>query len=749
MKQILQHLGNGETMLAEVPAPNRSPGSVLIETSLSLVSLGTEKMLIDFGKSGLIAKARSQPDKVKQVLQKIKTDGLWSTVDAIRAKLDAPIALGYCNVGRVIEADLGSEYRPGDRVISNGPHAEVVSTPANLTARIPDSVDDETAAFTVVGAIGLQGIRLIGPTLGERIAVFGLGLIGLLAVQILRANGCQVLGIDLDPSKLALARSFGAHTVDLSAGQDPIAVAESWTSGVGVDAVLITASTKSDELVHQSAIMCRHRGRIVLVGVVGLNLRRADFYEKELTFQVSCSYGPGRYDPNYEKKGLDYPIGFVRWTEKRNFEAVLQLMADRKIQVRDLISHRFAFDDALAAYGEIQNRGAMGIVLNYSRGPAATEDRAAHSATEVSRNGHAKPAATAISGDHVAPVNQASSASRFDSSKSKQSRPVGLAVVGSGEFATRTLLPLLPAQGIHRNVVVSSQGVSAAHAAKKFGFAEATSDLRKALESDHVDAVIISTPHNTHAALVCSALRAGKHVFVEKPLGLSEAEMEQVQRAALENKHLKLMIGFNRRFSKHSQAIKKWLTGAPSGIAVQITVNAGKIPANHWIQDRAVGGGRIIGEGCHFVDLARFFVGSPITSTSAIPLRGGDGRLGDCVSLGLSFDNGSVATVQYLSNGSKDYPKERIEVYAGGKVILCDNFRSTREFGGRGKLSSFRQDKGHQAELAAFFHAIATDDISPIPLEELLEVSLATIRLDEQARKFAPGAKEVEQAGAN
>ncbi len=338
MKQILQNLGSGETLLAEVPCPRRTAGGMLIETSKSLVSIGTEKMLIDFGKAGLFAKARQQPDKVKQVLQKIRTDGLWTTLDAVRSKLDQPIPLGYCNAGTILDVDERSEFRIGDRVVSNGPHAEVVAVSQNLAARIPECVSDEEAAFTVIGAIGLQGIRLIQPTLGERMVVSGLGLIGLLAVQILRANGCEVLGIDFDPRKTALAAQFGAQVVDLSLGQDPVAIANDWTKGQGVDGVLVTASSKSDELMHQAATMCRKRGRIVLVGVVGLQLRRSDFYEKELSFQVSCSYGPGRYDPAYEKKGLDYPIGFVRWTEQRNFEAVLGLLAARKLVTEPLIT---------------------------------------------------------------------------------------------------------------------------------------------------------------------------------------------------------------------------------------------------------------------------------------------------------------------------------------------------------------------------------------------------------------------------
>jgi threonine dehydrogenase-like Zn-dependent dehydrogenase len=371
VKQILQNLGSGETLLADVPTPSPTSHGILVESRRSLVSLGTEKMLIDFGRGGWIAKARSQPDKVRQVLEKIKTDGLWTTLDAVKAKLDTPIPLGYCNVGVAREVSRNSSFQVGERVASNGPHAELVSVSDHLAARVPDAVSDDQAAFTVVGAIALQGIRLIAPTLGERIVVSGLGLIGLLAVQMLRAGGCQVLGIDYDPVKLELAERFGAATCNLSLGQDPLLVAEQWSRGIGVDGVLITASTKSDQLIHQAATMCRQRGRIVLVGVIGLNLQRADFYEKELSFQVSCSYGPGRYDPDYERRGIDYPIGFVRWTEQRNFEAVLQLMADGRLDLAPLITHRFSIDRALDAYQAIQRPGAMGILLEYGAGSDA------------------------------------------------------------------------------------------------------------------------------------------------------------------------------------------------------------------------------------------------------------------------------------------------------------------------------------------------------------------------------------------
>ena len=677
---------------------------VLIQTSRSLVSLGTEKMLIDFGKGSLIAKARSQPDKVKQVLQKVKTDGLWTTIDAVKAKLGTPIPLGYCNVGTVVESDLSSGYAFGDRVVSNGSHAEMVSVPKNLTAKIPDSVTDEQAAFTVVAAIGLQGVRLIQPTLGERIVVSGLGLIGLLTVQMLRAHGCRVLGIDFDARKLELAKQFGAETVDLSKGQDPVAAAEAWTNGEGVDGVLITASTKSDELIHQAATMCRQRGRIVLVGVIGLNLQRADFYEKELSFQVSCSYGPGRYDDNYEKMGLDYPIGFVRWTEQRNFEAVLDLMADEKLIVDPLITHRFGFDDALTGYQAVSEPGAMGIVLEYSGDADAASEK-------LSRN--------------IA-IGETSIGEKTDQPK--------VAFIGAGGFTTRMLLPLLPSDAI-RKTIVSSTGISAAHAGEKFEFENVSSDSSAAMADPDIDAVFITTPHNSHASMVCEALEAGKHVFVEKPLAMNLEELEQVTEAMREHTEQILMVGFNRRFSPHTVEMKGWLASNPGPKSIVLTINAGAIPGDHWTQDLKVGGGRIVGEGCHFIDLARFLAGSPIVSHSATPMCGGDGRLGDCVSIQLSFADGSIATIHYLANGSKDFPKERIEVFSAGKVMTCDNFRRSAEIGGKGKLKTSSQDKGHAAELKAFVNAIRFGGSWPISADELLEVSRVTIEVDAELRE--------------
>jgi predicted dehydrogenase/threonine dehydrogenase-like Zn-dependent dehydrogenase len=702
MKQILQYLGNGETILAEVPCPKRSGGSLLCETKTTLVSLGTEKMLIDFGKGSLLAKARAQPDKVKQVLQKIKTDGLKTTIDTVKAKLDSPIQLGYCNVGTVLESDPQSKFQKGDRVVNNGPHAEFVNVAENLAAKIPDNVTDEAAAFTVVGAIGLQGVRLLKPTLGEKIVVSGLGLIGLLTVQILKANGCQVLGIDFDPKKLELARQFGAETVDLGQGQDPVRIAEHWTNGVGVDGIVITASTKSDQLIHQAASMCRKRARIILVGVIGLNLQRADFYEKELSFQVSCSYGPGRYEDSYERKGMDYPIGFVRWTEQRNFEAILELLAGGKIDVSPLITHRFNFDDALTGYQAVDEPGAMGILLNYGTDngqPCQIED---------------------------ANANELTACNTSDQEISNFSN-VRIAFVGAGGFTTRMLLPLLPKQNVTLDTIVSSTGVSAAHAAKKFGFASAESDSSLVWNNRDINTVFITTPHNSHAKLVCDALAAGKHVFVEKPLALTHDELNQVVEKIENAPKQLLMIGFNRRFSPHTQKIKKWLAGTPGPKGIVITMNAGAIPANHWTQNLEVGGGRINGEACHLIDLARYLADAPILSTSVNTMVSGDGSLGDCVAINLSFEDGSIATIHYLANGSKDFPKERFEVFAGGKVAVCDNFRSSRLVGSKEKFKTRGQDKGHAAELKAFVDAIHNGTTPPIPVSELIEVTRSTL----------------------
>ncbi len=703
MKQILQHLGNGSTEVADVPCPSAGHGQLLIRTSKSLISAGTERMLVDFGKANPLEKARQQPDKVRQVLDKIKTDGLLPTVESVRNKLDQPLPLGYCNVGRVLEVGQGVfDFEVGDRVASNGRHAEVVAVPRNLCARVPDSVSDDAAAFVVMGAIALQGIRLAQPTLGEAVVVTGLGLIGQIAVQLLRANGCRVLGIDRDPARLELARQFGAEVALVGDGADPVAAAVQFSRGRGVDAVIVTAATKSSEPMHQAALMCRTRGRIVLVGVTGLELSRDDFYQKELSFQVSCSYGPGRYDRDYEEKGQDYPIGFVRWTEQRNFEAVLDMMADGRLNVEPLISHRFAIGRAADAYAVVGgSEPSLGIVLEYAA---------------------AERADTAVRAQAV-PV-----ASARASAVAGASPKVGF--IGAGNYATAVLIPAFRATGATLSAVVSSAGVTAVHAGRKFGFINASTDPATVLAPGAADAVVIATRHDSHARYVVAGLEAGLHVFVEKPLCLTLDELGDIEaayrRQAEAGKAPILMVGFNRRFAPHVKRIKQALTQVSGPRTFVMTVNAGRLPAEHWTQDPAVGGGRIVGEACHFIDLLRFLAASALISAD---IRSMADQTRDTASITLTFADGSLGTIHYLANGSKAFPKERLEVFAGGRVLQLDNFRVLRGVGWPGirTMRLWRQDKGQGSGAAAFVEAIRKGAPSPIPFDELLEVSRWTL----------------------
>jgi len=703
LKQILQNLGNGETSLVDVPCPENIRGSLLIATSKSVVSAGTERMLIDFGKAGLLEKARQQPDKVKQVLDKVKTDGLFPTIDAVRSKLDQPLPLGYCNAGVVLESGVEG-FEVGDRVVSNGNHAEVVSVPKNLCVKIPDEVDDESAAFTVLAAIGLQGIRLMQPTMGETVVVTGLGLIGLMCVQMLRANGCRVLGIDFDSDKCALARQFGAETVDLSNNEDPISAAHAFSRGRGVDAVLIAAATKSDEVMHQSATMCRQRGRIVLVGVVGLNIRRDDFFKKEITFQVSASYGPGRYDSFYEEQGNDYPVGFVRWTEQRNFEAVLDLMASAALDVKPLVSHRVEFDDALQAYGYLDDTASLGIVLSYQ----------SEKTDELARKNIVLR----------------------ESEKGLPDQPV-VGFIGAGNYASRTLIPAFNKAGVELHTLVSRGGISSFHHGKSSGFQRASTQETDVWNNQAINTAVIVTRHNQHASQVVSALNAGKHLFVEKPLALSLDELEQIDEAySAQHSNGKgplMMVGFNRRFAPHIVKMKELLQTRTEPKAFVMTINAGEIPADHWTQDAKVGGGRIVGEGCHFIDLMRHLTGSPIVSFHATAMGAAPGVdvRDDKASITLQFADGSLGTIHYLANGGQAFPKERVEVFCGDAVLQMDNFRVLKGYGwpGFNKLKLSKQNKGQTECAQAFIQAIKQGDASPISYEELMEVSRVSIKV--------------------
>lgn len=711
MKQIVQHLGSGETLLVDAPAPIAPAGQMVVCTRRSLVSTGTERMLVEFGRAGMIEKARQQPEKVRAVLQKVGTDGLSATIDAVRSKLATPIPLGYSNVGIVQEVGAGCHgFAVGDRIVSNGPHADVVCVPANLCAKVPEQVSDDAAAFTVVASIGLQGIRLAEPTLGEAFVVSGAGLIGLLTVQLLRAHGCRVLAIDFDREKLAIAERLGAETCDLSSGADPVAAGVSFSRGRGVDGVIVTASTASSDPISQGARMCRKRGRIVLVGVTGLELNRSEFYEKELTFQVSCSYGPGRYDPSYETQGNDYPVGFVRWTEQRNFEAVLDMLADRRLDVSPLISYRFRFEEAQRAYATLaEARGALGILLDYD---------------------------SDASGRLVRMMPLRGESRSFD-----PTQPV-LGVIGAGNYASRVLLPALKSAGAQFHTLVTSGGTSAAVQGERAGFAVAATDTEAMLAMPEINTVAIVTRHDSHAQLAARALEAGKNVFVEKPLAIDFGGLQQVQdafRAAhVRGSRAQLMVGFNRRFAPQVLRMKELLATVSEPKSFLMTMNAGAIPAGHWTQDEAIGGGRIIGEACHFVDLMRFLAGAPISSVQARRM----GRspaiavVEDKAAITLGFADGSFGTIMYLANGSASFPKERVEVFTAGGVLQLDNFRSLTAYGWPGfrGMKLWKQDKGQAACAAAFLNAVKTGRPAIAP-DEIFEVARVTIEAAQLLRE--------------
>jgi len=689
MKQIIQSFKTGETILEEVPAPQIDKGKILIQTSRSLVSLGTERMLVEFGKSNLISKARQQPDKVKQVFDKIKTEGLMPTLEAVFNKLGEPLPLGYCNVGKVFAVGEGiSEFKVGDRVASNGHHAEFVCIPKNLVAHIPDEVTDEEAAFTVIGSIGLQGIRLLNPILGETIVVIGMGLIGLLAAQLLIANGCKVIGVDIDNDKLNLSSKWGVIPFNPKTG-DIIKFVESITKNVGADGVLITASAKTDEIISQAAKMSRKRGRIILVGVIGLNISRADFYEKELSFQVSCSYGPGRYDEDYEQRGNDYPLPFVRWTEKRNFEAVLQAIASGKISVKEMITEVVSLENYQTIYGEIGTKKSIASILKY------------HSTENINP----------IKTIELKSVN-------FSGSKGV------IGIIGAGNFTKMTMLPALKGSGSCYKYIASAGGVSGTALAKKYGFSHSTTDYREILKDPDVDLVLITTRHDKHAAMVAETLFAGKNVFVEKPLALNRQQLEQIV-TAFNQSNKTLTVGFNRRFSPHSIKIKSLIGEAPMNIIA--TMNAGNIPSNVWVHDMQVGGGRIIGEACHFIDLISYFTASKVKAVcmNAMGINPDDNT--DNASILLKYENGSTGVINYFSNGSKAYSKERIEVYSQDRIAIIDNFRLTTGYGFKGfsKLKT-SLDKGHKTQFTELIKRVKTGGQPLIPFEEIINTTKAS-----------------------
>lgn len=703
MKQLIQSLANGETAVLEVPLPKPGAGQILIRSTTSLVSLGTERMLVEFGQASYLEKARQQPEKVKMVLDKVRAEGLATTVKAVRSKLDTPIPLGYCNVGVVEAVGRGvTEFSVGDRVASNGPHAEYVTVATNLAAAVPDDVTDEEAAFTVIGSIGLQGIRLLNPTFGETVVVYGLGLIGLLSARLLLANGCRVIGVDVDDAKLAIAARDGVEVVK-AGGASVSQSVNDLTGGTGADAVLLTASAKAEEIISEAALMSRKRGRIVLVGVVPLSLKRADFYEKELSFQVSCSYGPGRYDPAYEDHGRDYPIGFVRWTEKRNFEAILRALSARQLFVQNLITQRVAFEDFATVYGDIGSRDQIATLLQYGT------------------NGDVETASSVAVGGAVGSFGES---------------PNGIAVIGAGNYAQATLLPALKAADAPVRTILSRGGLSAATLAKRFGVPNASTDLDEVLADPNVGMAVITTRHDLHARMAIRVLEAGKHAFVEKPLALNTEELDAVIAAEAASPGT-ITVGFNRRFSPHAEAIKSRLQpGTP--VNVVATMNAGFIPATSWVHDPLVGGGRLIGEACHFVDLISYFTGSKVVAVCAAAQGLHPDAASDNASVLLRYANGDLGTVNYFANGSKAYGKERVEVYSQNRTAVIDNFRRTDFYGfsGSSKLKT-GLDKGHNRQFNLMTEALASGGRPLIPMATLVNTSRAAIAIVESLQTRA------------
>jgi predicted dehydrogenase/threonine dehydrogenase-like Zn-dependent dehydrogenase len=708
MHQVLQNIRNGKLTVAQVPEPMARPGQVLIANTRSLISAGTEKMVMDLARKSLLGKARERPDHVRRVLEKLRQEGFFTTLRQVMGKLDEPLPMGYSSAGVVLACGAGvQEFKPGQRVASNGPHAGIVCVPRHLCALVGERVSDDQAAFAVLGAIALQGVRLSRLQLGETAFVIGLGLVGQLTVALLKAAGVRVICTDLEESKCTLALRMGADVARSRIAGDDVTQC---THGLGADAVLVTASSNSDEPIALAADAVRQKGRVVAVGAVGMNLPRRPFYFKEAELVVSCSYGPGRYDPQYEEQGHDYPAGHVRWTEQRNMQAVLDLMAAGRLDVSPLISHRFSIEKAEEAYRLLDGgrEPYLGVLLEY---PEVNPER-------LSRRIEFR--ATAMSED--AP---------------------GVGVLGAGNFARLTLLPAIKECGAYRLIsLCSAGGVSAAQAGEKLGFENAVTDEAQVLSDSRIQAVFILTRHDQHARQVVEAIKRGKHVFVEKPLCLTVEELQQIEAALLETKGERLlMVGFNRRFSPAARQVREFFAETQAPLTVSVRFNAGRIPESHWTQDEAAGGGRIVGEACHAIDLATFLTGSVPVRVFCESVGGAPGAVSDdqCF-ITLRHANGSVSSIAYLAGGDKAFPKERVEVIGGGGVAVIEDFREVQLCHG-GKVRTNRrwaQEKGYAGEIEAFAKALRQGGPAPIRWEELRAVSLAAILAVRSLREGVP-----------
>ncbi len=709
MHQVFQDVGRRQTLVRTLPDPVCAPGEVLVAVEASLVSAGTERYVVDLARKNLLQKARARPDHVRRVLEKVRQEGLGATITQVKAKLDEPLPLGYSACGTVLACGRTVQaLKPGDRVAAAAPHASIVSVGANLCARVPDGVSSDRAAYAGVGAIALQGVRLARVALGERVVVIGLGLVGQIAVALLKAQGCRVFGVELDQRKLDLALDLGMDE-GATAGAAP--AIERFSGGVGVDAVIIAAATDSNEPIELAAAVCRRKGRIVLVGVAGLNVPRPPFFEKELEFTVSSSLGPGRGDPQYETKGIDYPIGYARWTAQRNMAAVLDLIEAGRLPVEKLTTHRFAIQDAAAAYDLIASKSApyLGIVLEYPADEAPVRRR---------RRVDLRPAAPA-SGD------------------------IGLSVVGAGNYARLVMLPGLAGQrGVRFRGICTAKGLNAVHTGDKYGFAYATTDLDEILADTETTAVCIATRHDLHADAVMAALRAGKRVFVEKPLCVTAAELDRVAECvvALGAECPLLMVGFNRRFAPSLVTLRETFAGiAPLSVSYRFA--PGEIPPSAWPQDLDVGGGRVVGEACHAIDACSAIHGSiPVrVFAESVDLVGGIGTSDDRVFITMRHANGGISNVSYQAGGDRSGPTERVEIFGGGRTAVLEGW-STLEVWAAGSRRAERagKDKGHAAALAAFVNACRAGGAWPIPWEHLHATAWASLAATESLRSGLP-----------
>jgi predicted dehydrogenase/threonine dehydrogenase-like Zn-dependent dehydrogenase len=709
MKQILQNARNGEIEVRDVPAPRAAKGCVLVRVAASLVSAGTERASSQFASKNLFEKAQARPDLVRDVLSKVRRDGVFAAVSTVRSRFDQPLALGYSCAGTVVEVGEGvSDIRVGDRVACAGTgfavHAELACVPRMLVARIASSaVDFESAAFTTIGAVAMHAVRTAEAKLGEIVAVIGLGLLGQISVQILRAAGCTVIGLDLIQQRAALAVSMGA-TAATTSDEEFCDLCLRYSNGYGADSVLITAETPSSVPVNLASQVARDRGIVVAVGAVGMDLERRRYYEKELDFRVSRSYGPGRYDATFEQKGIDYPIGHVRWTETRNMEAFLQLLADEKLNVKQLITHRYGIENAAAAYELIADKTQqpyLGVIIQYPADQQMQSRRL----------------------ELVGRQTEPSSASG-----------VRVGLLGAGNFARGVLIPAMRQSAAELIGICAANGVSAQSAAKKFRFVFCTTDEEQIYSDDSINAVVIATRHNLHAAQVIRALESSKHVFCEKPLCLTEEELDAIQTAYASAANCRLMVGFNRRFAPMIQQARKFLAQADGPFTMNYRVNACPLPSDHWVNDPEQGGGRILGEMCHFVDLLSFICASNSISVQA---KGAPSSCGQDVTATIEFANGSIGTITYVCSGDRAFSKERIEIFRGGAVTALDDFRRL-DLSRYGKKKTFhsrlRQDKGHKSEWLAFADCITSGGPAPIAFEEIVASTLATIRIAESLR---------------